>query len=758
MERFVRWVIRRRWAILAACLLLSAVSFASMSRGVIATSVGQIFLGENPQFAAYLDASRRFGSDEVIIVALDEPEVLAPAGREKLREAIARVEALPDVERVESVLDAKRLEPGPDPFGPPRVVRYADEATDSESARAVLAALAAHPQLGGVLAGRDGRSASVLVHLVVDAQRSAEALPRIVRDVNAAFEATYAAETVHLVGFPVVTAEMLSQTVSALALTTPIVGLVLLATVWLLFRRIWPAALSLVVAGVGVVWTMGLAVAIDPHVNMLTAAVPAIMLIIAFSDVVHLCSAYLLELDELGDKDAAIIAACSEVGRACVFTSITTGVGFLCLSLIPTPAFRILGVVLGCGVGLALLLAVTLTPILFHVLPAPKPLRRGATANAQAAIDRVLAAMQTLATGRPKLVVAAFALASVVAAAAASRLEIETDFNKRLAASNPVSIDQAWFDARFVGSSLVHVFVDAPGELTDPTWFRALAELQERCAELPGVERAASWVDLVAQVFRVTPAGRRGGAPPLPPDDAALELLLRMVVAGQDPALARLVDPERRRVRILVNVEGQGMRSAGNVARKIEAIGAEVLGPDQVVATGLKPLLGQWLDTIVRAQRDGIGVSALIIALVMVIGLRSLRVGLGSMPPNLFPLLVVVACLGAFWDKVDSDCIALTFVALGIGVDDTIHFLSRLRLESLRGEPQDAIARTFAFAGRAIFMTTTILVAGFLPFLLSDYFLMRLFGSMLPLCMVVALLADLLLVPAMAQLGWLRFE
>ena len=97
-------------------------------------------------------------------------------------------------------------------------------------------------------------------------------------------------------------------------------------------------------------------------------------------------------------------------------------------------------------------------------------------------------------------------------------------------------------------------------------------------------------------------------------------------------------------------------------------------------------------------------------------------------------------------------------IALGIGVDDTIHFLTRLRLETRRtDDPEQAIARTFDFAGRAIVMTTTILAAGFLPFLLSDYFLMRMFGTMLPLCMVVALVADLLLVPAMVQLGWLRF-
>ena len=107
----------------------------------------------------------------------------------------------------------------------------------------------------------------------------------------------------------------------------------------------------------------------------------------------------------------------------------------------------------------------------------------------------------------------------------------------------------------------------------------------------------------------------------------------------------------------------------------------------------------------------------------------------------------------------DSDAIGLSFIAIGIGVDDTIHFLSRYQLELRKGRSiQEACRETFAYAGRGIVMTTAILGFGFLPFLLSDYFFMRMLGSLLPLCFLVALLTDLLLVPALAHLGWLGKE
>ena len=95
-------------------------------------------------------------------------------------------------------------------------------------------------------------------------------------------------------------------------------------------------------------------------------------------------------------------------------------------------------------------------------------------------------------------------------------------------------------------------------------------------------------------------------------------------------------------------------------------------------------------------------------------------------------------------------------LAIGIGVDDTIHFLMRYRVEQARcPDRATALSRTYAFAGRAILMTTVVLVIGFLPCLLSDYFSLWILGSLLPLVLVLAVLADLLLVPAMVAVGWL---
>ncbi len=191
------------------------------------------------------------------------------------------------------------------------------------------------------------------------------------------------------------------------------------------------------------------------------------------------------------------------------------------------------------------------------------------------------------------------------------------------------------------------------------------------------------------------------------------------------------------------------------MGQQIAALGAERLGDVATVeVSGLAYLLGWSFNRIVDGQRNALLLSFLLIGALMAIGLRSLPVGFVSMAPNLLPLLALVAYAAFRWDAVDTDIIIVCIMAIGIGVDDTIHFLMRYRVESERDVPRaEAIRRTFRFAGRGIVMTTVILCAGFLPFAVSDYFTINLLGTALPGVLIVALVADLLLVPAMIQVG-----
>ena len=761
MSAYFRFVLRHRLVVGAIFFALTGLALLSVSRAIVATSMNKLFFAESPNYAAYLERLREFGTEEVNIFAFDSPNALEEKQQERLRRVVDRIERIDDIGRVYSIFDAQNLE-GKD--GTLYIDNYADEASEDPSRIPELVrALQDDSLAGGLIISCDGRSIAVMPEVEAEAQADlpAERGPEIIRETLRIFEEEgFETSKMHRAGFLVSIAEVVEQTDYNLKTIFPFVVAVLLLTVWLMFRRLWPAAVSTLASFVAVIWTMGFAVQLDREVNILMATVPAVIIIVGFSDVVHLCSAYLIELGRGIGKKQAILNSAEDVGKACFFTSLTTFVGFMSLSLVPTPMFRSLGLILGFGVASALLIAMTMVPIFFSLLPEPKPLRKGPTSRVHDWLDRLLDETERLARTFPRAVIGVFALALLLSLVGLTGLEIEADFGKRFRADNIIRKDLSWFEEHFAGTTGLDLYLEAPDAdgLFDPELFARIADFQDALVEQPRVDKAFSLVNLVREIHTELNADSQD-AGPLPASRAAMAQYLLLFEMGGGRDLDRLIDFERRKMRITLRLNDEGFRACATMADNAVLLGREMLGDSIVIEpSGLTYLLGDWLDHILAGQRNGLLLSMVTITFMMMLALRSIQAGLWSMIPNILPLLVLGGYIGRLWDYVDSDTLMIAIIAIGIGVDDTIHFLVRFRIEAARSpDAGTAIHRTFDFAGRAIVMTTIILAVGFSPFALSDYYTTRMMGTLLPLCLVVALLADLLLVPALAHAGLIRF-
>ncbi|MCP4867390.1 MAG: MMPL family transporter [Proteobacteria bacterium] len=754
MTRYFQWVLGHRLAVTAVVALLTLLSMASITRAIVATSIGGMFLGESPDYLLYLERSDLFGSDEVVIAGWDAPEVFQPEWNERLRSTLAEIEALDYVLSATSVLDVQRMSKD----GVTLTVATAEGVLADGAARdALLAQLRDDPLAGGLLIAKGSDRVAVIVELTHDPDRSAETGPRLIEGIARPLrDAGLGTAPVHIAGHLALMSEILDESYRNILIIFPLCNIVLLLIVWLMFHRLWPAAMALGVSSLAVIWTLGVAVQMDRHVNILMSAIPAVVLIVGFSDAVHLISAYMLELTRGKTKNEAILESARDVGRACLWTSLTTLVGFLSLTLIPTPIFRQMGVVLGLGVFFALVLAMTMCPILFSWLREPKPLREGATSRVQAVIDRALDGMRELAMGRPRTIVAIFLALTALAVAGALQVRVETDMTERLEEDNPTVVANRWFGEHFAATRSIDLYIEAPeaGGLLEADVMRDIAALQDDLRALPGVDAVFSIADLFGELHRVQ-TGHDG----LPDTRAGFAQYLLLFEMGGGEDLDRMIDFDRRAMRMTMRLEDLGYRSNNDLGLAAERLAAERLGDRaEADASGIAYLVGGWLDEIMSGQRNGLTLSFIVIGLMMMVALRSAPAGLLSMLPNTLPLLALAGYVGWAWDTVDSDTLIIGIIAIGIGVDDTIHFLVRFRVESEKTDDVDlAIRNTFHFAGRAIVMTTVILVAGFLPWLASNYFSTQLFGSLLPASLIVALLGDLLLVPAMAALGWIKF-
>jgi uncharacterized protein len=763
LRKFVELVLRFRIAILTALILSTAGFGYVITHGVLSTSLISLFYEEDhPDYVRYLERIQRFGNDEVIIVGLESVEPLAPETIVSLRRIHHNLETMADIARVTSLANLSRVTSDGDAVA---IKRYADEAFESPSQiPALMEKIRGDPLVRGLFVSQDTSHLLVIVELTPDPRRPAEAGTGLVKAVlNAFAEEGFDNQQVHRTGMLAITAEIVHQSQMNILVLFPVVLIVLLLTVYLLFGRFWPVMITTVVALVSVVWTMGFSILLDPNVHILMSVVPGVVLIIAFSDVIHLCSAYLIELSEGHGKEESILRAGADVGKACLLTSATTGVGFVGLAFIPTPVFRHFGLVLGSGVAIALLLAMTLAPILFSLMKEPKPWRDGNTRKIQGLIDVFLDLAARLSARHPGKILIAFGLFTALCLAGAAQLRFENHFEQRLSANNPVRVAGQFFDANFVGTRTIEVFIntDEAQGLLDPERFHKIVAFRDRLLENEAFERSLSIIDLMAATHdAIVPEDANIAF--LPTNAQALHQYLVLLEMDGPDALETFLDFRRSSMRMSIYTRETGIRAHYDLAKQIEALAAEHFGEADGIAVdvaGLRQLLGGFVTEIVSGQRRGLIFSFIAIALLMILGLRSIPAGLWSMLPNLLPLLGLVGLLGWAFDAVDTDTFIIAMIAIGIGVDDTIHFLMRYRIEAARTRDVSlAISRTFHFAGRGIFITTAIFTIGFIPFLMSDYLSIKMFGALLPYCFILALVADFLFLPALVEKKWLKLH
>ncbi|MBU2488766.1 MAG: MMPL family transporter [Proteobacteria bacterium] len=757
MTRYIRFVLAfRLWIVLAfaAATIFFGWYFAKVT---ISSTPGELFFSGKSRYQEYLYRMEDYGGDAIAIFGISG-DVLSPDVLSRVRAVTDELEKDPEIRRVESLASAQHIEGKGDEL---IIERYADILIEDPGRRdELLAEITTDSLTRGWLVTPDGKN-SILVVELESGERGMETSPKTVKRVLEVFsDKGFDVKEIHRGGLVAVLGQMMTESMFTLRVILPITALVLFLSVWVMFHRFWPVVITLIITSMAITWTMGLAVLLYGHINVVTTMVPGLVLITCFADVLHLCSSYLLELSKGLKKREAILAMGTEVGTACGYTSITTFFGFMSMTLVPTPIFKQLGLLMGFGVSVALFMALTLVPVFLSCIPQPKPWRTGSAGTAQGLLDSVLSLCARLATGWPKTVNLVFFAVMALSFYGFSHIHFEAQFSERFDDDNIIQQSQRFFKQTFPGTNPLDVYLetDEAEAMLDPERFAEIAAFESWIESIPRVTGAVSVVDLVRKMYReINP--EMAAQSPLPDNRQALAQLLLLFEMSGGEELGRFVDPGHRTVRLSVRMEDMGVIEAAEVGTKIREEAAKRFpGQIRCETFSMESLIGEWVHQIIIGQRNGLLFALVTVAAFMILATRSFKIGLISMFPNVLPLLVLLGYTGWFWDIVDTDAMGVLMVAIGIGVDDTIHFLMRFKFESAKTpDVNRAVNQAFHYSGRAIIITSVILVAGFAPFGTSDYFSVKIFGTLLPVALFTALAADLLWVPAMVRLGWIRF-
>ncbi len=512
-------------------------------------------------------------------------------------------------------------------------------------------------------------------------------------------------------------------------------GLVLiLATI--IFRR--PSAILIVAAGpaLGLIWTLGLLQLFGrPSSYLVDIILPVMVLMIAFTDGVHLVIHLRQARSEGADAQTAARSAVCHVGRACALTSLTTAVGFGSLMISDAPDIYEFGRASVVGVLVTFLAVILVIPLL-STSWLGRQIQRGHRRDPVARTMRRLSFLTDVVARRARWVAAGGIILSALLAAGA--LTLEPDHRRASITPHAAEAYQAMLDCdrEFGGIRLVHLVVEWPEGAGDDEIWDVLAKAEARLVEEPLLRGPLSIRNCLA-VMPGKPSSKKLSLVGFVPEEYR-GLFWRSKV---------------RRALIVAHVQDRGIAQYGPVLQRVrgELTSIEQQHPGfRFRLTGRAMVTGLYAQGFIRDLAWSLALAAVVIFVMLSWAYRSIRIGLISVIPNLLPL-AATASLRAVWDSsLDIASACSLVICLGIAVDDTIHFLTRFQRELAEGQERDAaIRRAFVAVGNALVVTTVVMIAGFATVLTGQLPTHRSFAAMACITLGAALVADLVVLPAL---------
>jgi predicted RND superfamily exporter protein len=560
-----------------------------------------------------------------------------------------------------------------------------------------------------------------------------------------------------LAGSPVVT-HFLKQTMMAdvrkfLILATATVAVFL----YIMFRRITGVVLPLIVVMLSLLCTLGIMAFFGVSIKVPTQILPSFLLAVGVGTSVHILAIFFHRFRQSADKEDAIAYALGHSGLAIVMTNVTTASGLMSFSTAEVAPIADLGVFAGVGVMLAFINTIILLPALLALVPIPdKGAKTGAPKSTL--MDRFLTAVGRLATGRPKTIIIVSAILILLAAAAIAKIRFSHHPLGWFPKANIIRSATEKIDQEMRGTISLEVVIDTGkiNGLYEPDFLdrmeKAAAHVEKLEFKDLYVGKAWSLTAILKEIHQALNENRPDFYR-IPEDRnlIAQELLL-FENSGSDD-LEDFVDSQFSMARFMIKVPFKDAYNSGFFIDSVDQYFAKNFPEADVTLTGMMALLSRTLTSAIHSMAKSYTIALAVITILMILLIGRIRIGLLSMIPNLAPILLMLGVIGFFNLPMDLFTMMVASIAIGLAVDDTIHFMHNFRrYYDQSGDPVAAVHQTLQTAGRAMLVTTIVLSIGFFIFAFATMSNLRNFGLLTGFTITTALAADYLLAPALMVL------
>jgi predicted RND superfamily exporter protein len=749
-------VIRYRWLVIAAAVALAASVGSGAGRLEFSTNYRVFFSAANPELQAFENLQNTYTKNDNFLFVIEprnggafDADVLAAV--EQLTDAAWQI---PYAIRVDSVSNFQHTYAIDDDL---IVEDLVSSAVDREASflRERRDVALAEPLLRDQIVTGDAGATAVNVVLQYP-ERGLMEVPEAVesaRGLKARIETDFTNVQIHLTGVSMLNNAFAETGMSDGATLMPLMFVVIFALTWLIIRSFTATFSTLIVIALSTMVGMGAAGFAGVKLTPIAMSAPIVILTLAVADSIHILLSLRGLMREGLDKSAALIEAVRVNFLPVSITSLTTIVGFLSLNFSDSPPYWHLGNITAVGIAAAWLYSLTLLPAMISLLPYRKK-QAGGSEWSQRAMDRladyVIGNYRRLFVG---VGIAALALVAFIPTIDFNDQWVEY-FDERIEFRTDSDEAQEFFGLYPIEYS---VPANGPGGVSEPEFLANLERFAEFLRAHPSVMHVYSLSDIMKRLNR----NMHGDDPayyrtPADRELSAQYLLLYELSLPYGLDLNDRINVDKSATRVTATVSRttttETKQFFADVEQWMESNWPEYMHTDPTSAAVMFTYIS---ERNMQNMVTGTFLAITAIALIMMVTLRSVRLGVLSLVPNGLPILTTFGAWALLVGEVGFSVATVASISLGIIVDDTVHLLSKyVRARDERGlSVEDSIRYAFHNVGTAIVVNTIILTAGFLVMTTSAFKMNVDLGLMTVLAIVFALVLDFLFLPALLLLG-----
>ncbi|HCG6608331.1 TPA: MMPL family transporter [Vibrio parahaemolyticus] len=712
------------------------------------------FDGTNKQLLAFDEIQTTFAKTDnlAIVIAPEDGDIFTPQTLSLIQKITVDAWQVPYSSRVDSIANYQHTEAFEDDLLVEDLLYSEYELTPERISKVKSIALS-EPVLKGALVSEKGDVTVVNITVQLPEMDKTAEVEEVVSSINAMidrYQRAYPDVTFHKAGIIAMNHAFMTAAQDDSSTLVPTMLVVILVFLTIMLRSILSVIATLIVIIGSVMATMGISGWAGMFLSTATVNVPTLIMTLAVADCVHVIATMRQSMKNGFTKAQSIERSIALNFVPILITSVTTAIGFLMMNMSDSPVLRDFGNLSALGVMVACFLSVTLLPALLKLLPIH--VKMETSQDQKHVMDR----LGDFVVSQRRALLPLSVVVIVVCASLIPLNKVNDESVEYFGQRNEFRQAADFMEERISGMTNISIAIktnESQG-IAAPDFLNTIGEFSSWLRDQPETDHVATLADVYKRLNK-NMHGDDEAYYSLPQERelAAQYLLLYEMSLPYGLDLNNQINVDKSSIKMVLTVANLGSVELVDLENRIYQWFAEHAPQYQVVASSPSLMFAHIGETNMASMLSTLPITLVLISALLIFALRSVRLGLISLMPNIAPAVIGFGLWALISGEINLGLSVVVTLTLGIVVDDAVHFLSKYQRARREGQTaEQAVRYAFHTVGRALWITTVVLVAGFSVLAMSSFRLNADMGQLSAIVIFIALVVDFLFLPTLLML------